>query len=76
MLFFMTANLNNCCGEKLITIGTAIAFQIANSLDPDDTSILGELLTVVGDQLSLLSTTKSINNNSSNTLNCSNPTNT
>lgn len=50
--------MDKCCGEKLITVGTAIAFQLANSMNPDDTAILGELFTVIGDQLALLAITK------------------
>ena len=45
-------------GEKLITIGTAIAFQIAQNCEPDEVGILGSLLSVIGDQLSLLANTK------------------
>lgn len=51
--------MDKCCGEKLITIGTAIAFQIAENNNPDDLAVLGSLFTVIGDQLSLLSITKS-----------------
>lgn len=50
---------DNCCGEKLILLGTAIAFQIANEKTADDLTVLGALFTVIGDQLSLLANTKS-----------------
>ena len=49
-------------GEKLITLGTAIAFRIAETNSPEDLAVLGNLFTVIGDQLSLLSTTKSSQN--------------
>lgn len=50
--------MNNCYGEQLITLGTSIAFKLAQDLPPDEIGILGALLTVVGDQLALLSATK------------------
>lgn len=50
--------MDRCYGEKLITVGTAIAFKLAQNLSPDELGIMGDLLSVVGDQLSLLSGTK------------------
>ncbi len=50
---------DRCIGEKLITLGTAIAFRIAETNSPEDLAVLGALFTVMGDQLSLLSATKS-----------------
>lgn len=56
--------MKNCCyGEQLITVGTAIAFKIAECTDSDQLGILGALLSVVGDQLSLLADTKEICSN-------------
>ncbi len=50
--------MNNCYGEKLITLATAIAIQISQDKTADDLAILGTLLTVIGDQVGLLSLTK------------------
>lgn len=50
--------MDQCYGEKLITVGTAIAFKLAQNLSPDELGIIGDLLNVVGDQLGLLSGTK------------------
>lgn len=50
--------MNNCYGEKLITIGGIIASEIAQSTDIDTLGILAALFTVIGDQLALLSLTK------------------
>lgn len=50
--------MNKCYGEQLITLGTSIAFKISQDLPPDEIGILGALLTVIGDQLALLSVTK------------------
>ena len=49
---------DRCCGEKLITLGTAIAFKLAQDLKPHDLGLMGALFTVIGDQLSLLAVTK------------------
>lgn len=54
--------MDKCYGEKLITIGTAIAFQIAQNCNPEEIGILGGLLSVIGDQLSLLADTKGMEN--------------
>lgn len=53
--------MNKCCGEKLIAAGTAIAFQIAQNSSADELAILGALFSVIGDELSLLSSTCAIN---------------
>ncbi|MDQ5983335.1 MAG: hypothetical protein RUMPE_00344 [Eubacteriales bacterium SKADARSKE-1] len=45
-------------GEKLITLGTAIAFQIAQNCEPEEIEIWSDLFIVVSDQLALLSSTK------------------
>ncbi len=45
-------------GEQLITLGTAIAFKLAQSLTPNELGILGSLFSVVGDQLGLLADAK------------------
>ena len=50
--------MDRCYGEKLLTLGTVIAFKLGQSLSPDELSILGDLLSVIGDQLSLLADTK------------------
>lgn len=50
--------MDRCYGEKLITIGTAIAFKLAQTLTPNELGILGSLLSVVGDQLGLLADAK------------------
>lgn len=53
------AIINNCYnGKQLITIGTAIAFKIADCTDADSLGVLGALFSVIGDQLALLSATK------------------
>ena len=46
--------MNNCCGEKLVTLAAAISMQIAHCVTNDELAVLGELFTVIGDQLSLL----------------------
>ena len=46
------------CGEEVLAISTAISCQISQNLSADDLAILGMILTVVGDQLSLLALTK------------------
>lgn len=48
----------SCQGQQLIALGTAIAFQLAEHLSADDLELVGALLEVVGDQLALLSLTK------------------
>ena len=58
--------MDNCYGEKLIALGTSIAFKIAQCTNPDDLAILGALLNVIGDQLALLSATKGSNNEFNN----------
>lgn len=54
--------MNKCCGEKLAAFGTAIAIQIANGLNADETNILGALFTVIGDQLSLIAAAEASGN--------------
>lgn len=61
--------MNKCCGEKLAAFGTAIAIQIANGLNADETNILGALFTVIGDQLSLIAAAEA-SGNSDNSNNC------
>lgn len=51
--------MNLFYGEKIITAGTAIAFQLAQECSSDDLALLGALFNVIGDQLGLLSVTKS-----------------
>ncbi len=50
--------MENCYGEKLLTLSTAIAFKLAQSLSPEQLGIMGDLFSVLGDQLALLSDTK------------------
>ncbi len=50
--------MNNCYGEKLITIGGIIASEIARDVNGETLDILAALFTVIGDQLALLSLTK------------------
>lgn len=53
--------MKDCCyGEKLIAVGTAIAMQVAQEKSVDELAVLGDLFSMVGDQLSLLSTTKQV----------------
>lgn len=58
--------MDNCSGEKIITVGTAIAFSIAQKCTPEEIAVLGSLFTVIGDQLSLLSITKESSNKNIN----------
>lgn len=51
--------MNNCYGEKLITIGGIIASEIARHNSAETIEILAALFNVIGDQLSLLSITNS-----------------
>ena len=50
--------MDNCYGEKLLIISTAIAFKLAQNFAPDELGIMGDLFSVLGDQLGLLSGTK------------------
>lgn len=50
--------MDKCYGEKLLTLATAISFKLAQSLTPDQLGVIGDLLSVLGDQLGLLSGTK------------------
>ena len=50
---------DNCLGEKLIALSSAISFKMAQMYSPDELAVIGILFTVLGDQLSLLSSTKS-----------------
>lgn len=54
----MVIIVDKCYGEKLITFGTAVAFQIAQICDPEEIEIWSDLFTVISDQLTLLSSTK------------------
>ncbi len=49
---------DRCYGEKLITIGTAIAFKLSQDLTPNELGIMGGLFCVIGEQLGLLADTK------------------
>lgn len=51
--------MDKCCGEKLITLASAISFQISQNSSPEQISVLASLFTIIGDQLALLSITKS-----------------
>ncbi len=51
--------MDKCYGEKLIAIGGIIASEIARNYNLDTIEILAALFNVIGDQLSLLSITKS-----------------
>ncbi len=64
--------MNKCCGEKLAAFGTAIAIQIANGLNADETNILGALFTVIGDQLSLIAAAEASGNSDNNNNNNNN----
>lgn len=54
----MVIIVDKCYGEKLITLGTAVAFQIAQTCEPEEIEIWSDLFTVISDQLTLLSSTK------------------
>ena len=58
-------------GQDLTLIGTAIANEIANGKTADETGLLGALLTMIGDAVTLISLKKAVeeskqNNNSNN----------
>ena len=55
--------MKKCHGEELITVGTTIAFSLAQNCSPDELNILGALFCVIGDQLALLSATKELASN-------------
>jgi hypothetical protein len=73
--------MNNCRGEKLAVLGTAIAVQIASGISSDDATILGALFNVIGDQLTLIAaaaannTTDSKDTSNSKADNAENPNN-
>ncbi|MBP0979088.1 MAG: hypothetical protein J6C55_00355 [Oscillospiraceae bacterium] len=50
--------MDKCYGERLITVATAIVFKLAQDLDPDQLGIMGDLFSIIGDQLGLLAGTK------------------
>lgn len=54
--------MNQCYGEQLIALGTALAFQISRETTVDEAAVIGALFTVIGDELSLLATARGINN--------------
>lgn len=56
--------MNPCYGEQLITLGTAIAFRIAQDKCADDLVILSALFNVIGDELGLLASFRPPCNNS------------
>lgn len=47
----------NCLGKNLVLLGTSIALHLSENLNATQMNILGALLNVVGDQLSLLAAT-------------------
>lgn len=47
----------NRCGRNLTLIGTAVALHLSKALNATQMNILGALLNVIGDQLSLLAAT-------------------
>lgn len=51
--------MNNCYGEKLITISGIIASEIARNSSAETIEILAALFNVIGDQLALLSVANS-----------------
>ncbi len=48
---------DKCYGQRLITVATAISFQLAGELTADQLGVLGELFAVLGDELALLALT-------------------
>lgn len=50
--------MNQCYGEQLIALGTALAFEISRKLSVDELAVIAALLNVVGDQLALLAAVK------------------
>ena len=57
------ANSNNncsCSGLDLIGLSSSLAILISQNLDSDDLSILGAFFTTLGDNLSLIATSRSI----------------
>lgn len=52
---------DNCYGEKLIALSSAIAFKISQTYSLEEIEVLAALFTMLGDQLALLSVTKSQN---------------
>lgn len=46
--------MNQCYGEQLIALGTALAFEMSRKLSVDESVVIGALLNVIGDQLALL----------------------
>ncbi len=49
--------MNQCYGEQLIALGTALAFEISRKLTTDESAVIAALLNVIGDELALLAAT-------------------
>lgn len=49
---------SNCLGEQMITLMSAMSFQIAQTTDPEDLGLLAAFFTTLGDQLALLAVAK------------------
>lgn len=58
--------MKSCGAGALISLGTAIAIQIASEVSADDANILGALFNVIGDQLALIAATEVSNGNGNN----------
>ena len=46
--------MKNCCGESITLLGTTIAIQIFECMNQEDITVLAALLTVIADQLTLM----------------------
>ncbi len=55
--------MGTCEAEKMIALACAISFQLGQTLDADNLSLLSAFLMVLSDQIGLLAEIKSKENN-------------
>ena len=57
----MNTHSNNCFGCELIGLASSLSIAIGNQYNSADLGILGNFFSALGDNLSILSATKAIN---------------